>query len=330
MPDTDTAAVLEAPAAPAPSPESAQGSRGAAPYQRIDFDSLWEAGSATTPAALSGDGVPPAETASTASDGKPAAGDDPARATPSEQPEAAAPDEASSRRRNVGAEKDAEIARLTAERDQILADRDAAIEAARVEARAPAQPATSSTVDAEQAALAASAEADASRYRTLLQTPDADLSVDDYQWREDRKALLRRYPEAERHFRVAAEQQIAEIRQTAATGAETAKRTVLNGVAAAFHTLSDLPGVDGAAFRTLPDTEALGRALHAAGYETGKAEIGAENARLRKENDELRSAALGAARAPVSAGRSAAAATDATAFNPRRSWRDNFDDVLAS
>lgn len=325
-PDSTATAVLDAPAAtPAPS-ESAQAGSGGSDYQRVDFDSLFDDLPDDPPAALGDDATPAADASTPATDAKPAAGDEPASVTAPEKPAEPSTTDESSRRKNVGAEKDAEIARLAAELATATTDREAAIEAARAEAREQAL--RDKPAQDEAAALAASAQADAERYRTLLETPDHEISPEDYTWREDRKALLKQYPEAERHFKTEADAQVA----AAQAEAKAFQTNVLNGVASEFRALSTMPGVDAESFQKLPSPTDLGRALHAAGHATGyaegRAELQAENGRLQKENDELRASALGASRAPTVAGHSANNTAPEPAFNPRRNWRANLEDAL--
>ena len=327
MPDTDTTAVLDAPAAVAASPESAQDT-GSRPYQRVDFDSLFDETPADPPAALSESAAPAADPApKPATDDKPAAGDEPASVKASEEPAAdpSTPDEAS-RRKNVGAEKDAEIARLTAERAQLVADHEAALKAARGE----------STPEQDQAALSATAQADADRFNYLnsLASDDpvllevvgeGEAAQSNWDWLDGQKKLFKQVPALERRFRLEAQREIEAVRSEA----EVSRVAVLNGVANDFRSLSELPGIEVESFKKLPTTQDLGRAIHAAGVATGRAELATENSRLQKENEDLRSAALGSARAPTTAGRSAGSTTEAPAFNVRKSWRENMDDALS-
>lgn len=63
-----------------------------------------------------------------------------------------------------------------------------------------------------QQAVTEQERADVARYERLKDTPDADLSAEDYQWREDRKALLAAFPQADALYRAQYEQRLAQER----------------------------------------------------------------------------------------------------------------------
>ncbi len=148
---------------------------------------------------------------------------------------------------------------------------------------------------AEQAKLddlAQTRAADVQRYRKLIETPDAKLSTEEYQWREDFKDKLDLLPEvgalhqtlAEQRVTAEREQFFAAQRQDIATGASEF-------------------GVDPEQWKA-PGATWLSMTRDA--VEAVAAPLKARITELERDLHNARSSGLGAARAPVGAGRSSA------------------------
>lgn len=163
-------------------------------------------------------------------------------------------------------------------------------------------------------------EADVARYRTLIETPDARLSADDYAWREDFKEKLELIPEVVSYHQELTRQEIA-----TRTAELSQKQTDFWGdVKGQMGRLSTLPGVDGAAYEKLGNFEQMGGHLWEAGRASGRAELADENRRLADENRQLRQTGprgLAAARSGLPGGRSSVPAP--TDMNQRLfgAWR---------
>ena len=173
--------------------------------------------------------------------------------------------------------------------EQIKAQVRAEIEAERVQ-------------QAEQAKLtelSQTQKANVERYRRLVETPDAQLSADDYTWREEFKEKLSAFPEV-RDFH----QTDAELRIQAASDAHN---QALHGALTRHVTL---PGVDADTFRKLNDWGSIGDHLYQAGARAQQPEIEKRDARIRELEGRVRqltvsgNGGLGAGRDLAPAGRS--------------------------
>jgi hypothetical protein len=308
-----------------------------------------DAATADEPADVSnGSTEPPAPASASAPDDEPApattegvsASDAPAPGEGTEPPAAATEqpaDRPPSRREQERLDHEQEIAALKAK----VSEYEAPDYRDRVRQEVLAEQARAATSDQE----IATARADAERFARLNATPDAELSGEDYQWREERKELIRRYPEAETAIRAEAERFIQE--QLAA-----AKRTVDQGwsgiqtdIVAQIQASEKLPNVDKSAFQAPGVTwQQMAEQIHAAGaaWKDGqlaetvtKAEARAtaaeaESARVAKENGELRAQIAGDRRAPAVIGRTAGAESGVDVFDPSQGWRGNLHAALTA
>lgn len=155
--------------------------------------------------------------------------------------------------------------------------------------------------EAAQSALAESEQADVERYERLLATPDHELTGEDYQWREERKALLRQFPTVEKHHRAAVDREVAALNKQ-----QTAFWADVRGQLAVT---AGKPGVDADAIKSMGRWSDIGDHLYEAGRATGRSELADENRRLADENRQLRiqgPRGLAAARTPLEGGRSSA------------------------
>lgn len=146
--------------------------------------------------------------------------------------------------------------------------------------------------------LAQTRAADVARYRTLIETPDAQLNGDDYQWREDFKEKLKSLPEVEALHQTLAEQRIAEERAQ-----DRARwRQEIVDLAAEY-------GADAESWKA-PSTTwgSMTRDVVAAATTPLKARI----SQLERDLHAARTGGLGTRAAPVGAGRSSAGAPPRT------------------
>jgi len=225
-----------------------------------------------------------AESASTQGDVS-AAGDQPGQARPG-------------RRASKALAANATIEELRAETERLRGEADEREANARADERARIAAEAAQSVDDRQFA-----ETEA-RLQRLNSTPDAELSGEDYQWREDEKARRReyaeRFPQVEAHYRQQADHRIqsttnafwADVRQQLSTSAH-------------------LPSVDKAALQTLPRWDQMAEKIHtdawAGGAASVRTELQPEIDRLRAENNELKLTGprgLGAAKTAINGGRS--------------------------
>lgn len=154
--------------------------------------------------------------------------------------------------------------------------------------------------ESEAAQASDQERADIERYQRLLSTPDAELSGEDYQWREDRKELLAKYPHVEKHYQSFAQTQIDD-------GWKRIKSDI--GQKMAVH--ASKPGVDADAFSKLDDWGEIGEHLYHAGARAMEGDLRpqleAANARIQELEQQYRysgTGGLGSARGAVPAGRS--------------------------
>lgn len=346
MPDAETqtpaaTAVADPPAAA--SPESTAPAASPQVGSPTSFDAIFAQALAGIPkddptdAALSGTTQPADTTTATAQDAKSAPSDDAgvkaSNETPGEGDAEEAPAQAGqplSRRQQIAADKDAEIARLRAD----LAARDP--EALKADARREAR----AEYEAEQARKASEAVdedylGNQERYERLLTVLDADLSVDDYQWREERKERRRVHAPVERHLRSVYEGRLSAARASDQTTVSGRLDEVMSKVGEQIGDMATLPGVDSSSWKTPGKTFAdYGRSLYDGGKATGAAEketeltgrvqkAESEAARLLKDNQDLRLQIMGATPAPMAAGRSASGTPGRPQANPAGSWEDN-------
>jgi hypothetical protein len=147
--------------------------------------------------------------------------------------------------------------------------------------------------------LSKSQRANVERYRKLVETPDAQLSHEDYAWREEFKEKLAAFPEVQQ-FHTA---QVAMQIEAAGKAQEQALRTALQR-----HVSK--PGVDPDTFRKLGEWGALGDHLYEAGGKARQPEIDQRDARIAELEGTIRqltvsgNGGLGAGRSLAPAGRS--------------------------
>lgn len=135
-------------------------------------------------------------------------------------------------------------------------------------------------VEQQQQAGASQAAEDAARYEQLINTPDHLLTGEDYQWREEYKDNLSRFPKVREHY----EQRTRSERDQ-----------FLSTMRAQIASAGTLPGVDAETFKTPGTTWAdMARHIHAAGVETGKSESADRVAALEAELADIKRQALAA------------------------------------
>ena len=199
-------------------------------------------------------------------------------------------------------------------------DPDQLREQIRAEVRAEQQTAAD---NAKLDELAQSKAADVARYRQLLEVPDAEMSGDDYQFREDFKERLRLIPEVESTHRELARQTIEAERKALSTK----EVNFLNGIYDQVATLASKAGIDpekwkakGVDFAVMAEDYATARV--SAREAEVRAELGAEIRRLQDANQQFRltgSRGLGAARTGLNGGVSGTGAPDLNANDIFRS-----------
>lgn len=318
---------------PAPSP--------LAPSQVFAFSSIFDDDGSAAPGA-GRDGVSNADDDDDADDGKPApvAAKATEGVTPTDAPkpgDGAAEPPKLSRREQERADHQAEIARLAAERDQIKADRDAAIEAARVEERDRIERDRTAAAERDaQSTQATQARAEAERYDRLCRTPDAELSGEDYQWREDRKALLAAYPEAQQHLQAEADRRIAARQAELEATYSGIDRSLREQIAAsAIESGVDPKSWEKPGTTWLTMSRDIAKAERAAGKAEAETAAAArveaaetEAERLRKENEDLRRGRGDGRPTPAVIGRSPSGTNGTATFDPNRGWRGNLRDAF--
>jgi hypothetical protein len=235
--DTSPAAASASPAPDRPQPSP------------FDMDGMirgmaGRASSASTPA-----GVVPTSELTEDGDDRPAEHGEESSAAP-------APGQGTGRRSKAAqqaAERIAELERQVAERDP---------------ERIRQQIAAEDAQRAEQAAIAASAEADAERYRRLTDTLDDDLSPEDYNWREEQKDLLKRYPQV----RKLADGLVETERRTLREQASRQQDAFWGDVRSQIARTSGLPHVEIETLKAAPTWDRMAEHLHAAGAAWKEAE----------------------------------------------------------
>ena len=133
------------------------------------------------------------------------------------------------------------------------------------------------------------------RYRRLVETPDSQLSTEDYTWREGFKEKLAEFPEVRDFFDTAAADRVKQ-----------AEQAHVNGLRQALTRHARLPGVDGDAFKKLGAWDALGDHLYEAGKKAVQPEIDKREARIRELEGEVRQLTV-SGRGGLGAGRDAPA-----------------------
>lgn len=224
------------------------------------------------------------------------------------------------------AERDAEIARIAAERET---------DAQRIRNEARAEYESEQKRLTDEAAAAAQtdeARAEVERYNRLLATLDEDLTPEDYVWREERKALLKSAPQAEKHWRTQAqvfvEQKTAEL-EKGQSAFWIDVRSQMAGIAADLgidmKTAWDTPGKTwkdiGESIKQSAEARATERVTAELTGRVEKAE--ADALRLTKANQDLQDQILGQTKAPATAGRSSGAGLERPEANYRGTWQDN-------
>jgi hypothetical protein len=121
-----------------------------------------------------------------------------------------------------------------------------------------------------RAALDAQTQEAADLYERLIATPDAELTAEQYEWREQRKALLKAYPSVEAHHKAAYDQKGRRFLE--------AQRQHL---AEQLGRLSERPGVDREVFKSLPTFGELGEHLYEAGRRSRDPELKRAQDRIR-------------------------------------------------
>jgi hypothetical protein len=263
---------------------------------------------------------------------KPAEPSAAASVTPEEQP----PAKPLSRREQERQAHQERIAALEAENTRLAAEREADLQKARDEARALFEAdQRRQTTEAEQRAIAAQEAADVERYQRLLATPDDDLFRDDpegYTWREERKALLKKFPQVEAHHRAQASRfvdaKLAELNQQ-----QNAFWIDVRSQMASAATRNGIDPKDWEQSGVTWDTIALAieQAADARATErvtadlTGKVQAAeAEVLKVKKELQDAHDQLLGLTKAPSLAGRSQTATDEkAKGANYRGSWQEN-------
>lgn len=149
-----------------------------------------------------------------------------------------------------------------------------------------------------QQAIGDAGRADAERYRRLCDTPDHQLSGEDYQWREDRKDLLARYPDVRKHY----EGMVASERQAMATERDQVQRAFWADVYRQLEPTLALPGLSDeqkAQLKKASWSEQI--QIHRAAE---RALVDHEMAALKKELEETKRSALASIRVPATPGTS--------------------------
>lgn len=220
----------------------------------------------------------------------------------------------------------------------------AAVEAARAEERDRIErERTEEAERAEQTALSQKHLQDVERLQKLMRLPDSALSAEDYNWREEQKELLAKYPEVEQHYRTVAQQEAAAARAESDAAIQrhlTAWDGEIRGQLAKAATLPNVNPDDLKANAPNPLTtwDQMASYYHAAGAAWKDAEyapqIAERDATISRQQDEINDLrlvgprGLGSSRAPVTGGRSSAAEAGPQQFDPSRSPRENLSDAL--
>lgn len=263
-----------------------------------------------------------------------------------EKPDAAPPpgtdDKKPSRREQARTANEARIAELEAAVEAEKQAREDAIKQARDEARAEAERERAEAAEREQQeSLSRKHLEDVERFQRLMRLPDADLSDDDYRWREEQKQLLAKYPEAERFHMALAQESVKTEREAL----EKDRIAFWDGVRDQLGAAAKLPHVDPKALLANAETpldtwDKMAGYYHAAGAAWKDAEyapkLSAAEEKIAHLEDEIKDLkvvgprGLGSGRAPVTGGRSAASERDTSSFDPDRGWRQNLSAALSA
>jgi len=286
-------------------------------------------------------------------DGEPAPDDGASK--PSDQPDEGdgkpAESEHQSRRQRAAEENRKRIADLEAEvaslksatpadpdeeRDRLIAE---AAERARAEER---ERITREQTEAEQRrereALAASEQADIERFDRLNALPDDHPTLaegDNWAWLQEKKRLLSQFPQADAHYRTAAQQAIERAREQDRADLDANQQRFWDSVRNDLATAKQVPGVDFDAVRAAKTFAERDQILYAAGASSRDAEVATRDETIARLEDEVRDLklvgprGLGSRRAPVEGGRSGTAESGPRSFDPDRSWRQNLGAALA-
>lgn len=166
-----------------------------------------------------------------------------------------------------------------------------------------------------QSQAEAQRRADAARFRELQDTPDADLTGEEYAWREEQKKLISIVPGANQLL----ENLLAHDRQLLWADVTGKQNAFWKDVGQQFSRLAERPGVDANTVNTVKSIEQVGAHLYDAGAASRQPEID----ELRAEVEDLRQfgpRGISAARTPFaggSSGASSGASFDMNAFMRR-------------
>lgn len=225
---------------------------------------------------------------------------------------------------------------------------EAAIAAAAEQARADERARIEREAQAAQAASASSVadeqrRADLARFDRLQQVPDTEISVEDYNWREEQKQKLAMFPDVRAHYQTWAEEKAEQARQEALAGQQAyqdeQQRQILLSAKLPGVKIEDLRRDAPTPLRTW---DAMAEYFHRTGGEVVAAAKDAEyqpkidelTEKLSQAEDRIRDLelvgprGLGARRAPLPAGRSASTAGGPPVFDPSRNARDNLGAAL--
>ena len=158
-----------------------------------------------------------------------------------------------------------------------------------------------------QEAVEQKAVKDAERFQKLLSTPDHLLSAEDYQWREEQKELIEKFPDVRDFVYAQADQQI----KAATVDLDQKQQAFWSDLKGQMGRLASLKGVDAQAYARLGRFDQMGRHLYDAGARSRDDEVADLQRQLREKDAELERHAplngargFGSGRAPVAAGRS--------------------------
>lgn len=222
--DPNQAASLAAPEAEAASPESAADQP--VGYSKGSFEDVFSKAlnwtPPTDPAPAVSNGETPTETNDDDEEAEtpveqpaePVAASVTTEATPGEEP----PAKPLSRREQERQAHQERISALEAENARLATEREADLQRARDEARASYEAdRTRQQTEAEQRAIAAQETADVERYERLRDLPSSEMSAEDWNWVEERKETLKKFPTVEAHHRTQAtrfvDSKLAELNQ---------------------------------------------------------------------------------------------------------------------
>lgn len=92
-----------------------------------------------------------------------------------------------------------------------------------------------------QARMSQEAAADAERYERLRDLPSHEMSVEDWNWVEERRALLKQYPQADAHYKAQYDRRAQEL--------DGRHHAVMNGIASQMSATGQRLGIDTSAWQ---------------------------------------------------------------------------------